>query len=311
MFSEDFLRKSKLNNAALVLRHVGMWIASSPKVYQNPRFTAPESNPELSKGVAIYCVHGTADKSSSFSLIANRILSSLPSLISSVHLVAFGRRVLGESVENFAEQLKKQILANGDKHVILMGHSRGGLVVAYMAEYLAKEAGIQVEAVVGISSPFEGSPLVTWPLTEFSSSVKEMKVESSFLKALSEKIDHSAAKYFYFASDNDPIVPVHSSFRGQHRYRSMIDDKGGQVNIVPPMEPGMCDDSRPALVKLDFHDHLSIMSSHRLVHYLQGFIDDVVNRLLPGHKKLEEMGVIGASDISPRMTDNSIVPFRS
>jgi len=48
------------------------------------------------------------------------------------------------------------------KHVVLMGHSLGGAVSAYIKEYLAKDAGLPVELVVSWSAPLAGSPLLLW-----------------------------------------------------------------------------------------------------------------------------------------------------
>lgn len=234
------------------LRHAGLWLTASfsDVVYLNPKH---EPSKHQVENIAVYCVHGTADRSNSFSLIAGRMLKEREGLsgkISTIHLSAFNGRYQGNDIEFFAKQLLEKIKKNEHKNVILMGHSRGGLVIAYLTEYLAKIADVNVLCVIPICSPFMGSGLAMSPLSSLSGSVKEMEHFSDFLKDLEAKILKTTTPYFYFAAENDDIVSPKSCCIPQHSQR---------------------------MRELSRHGHLSIMSSWRLTYLLQNCIADVLN----------------------------------
>ncbi|CAM2940570.1 putative lipase [Legionella steigerwaltii] len=223
--------------------HAYNWLTSpsGDQVYYNP-FYDKEGNPELE--TAIYFIHGTADQSSAFQNVAERLIQAgLPNEISSLNLLSFNNRYEGKSIEFFAEQLGDKIKANHHRRVILIAHSRGGLVASYFAEFLAKLAGIEVLLIIPIGAPFNGSYLAMKPLSWFSDSVKEMEIDSSFLKQLKEKIINSSTiPYHFFIAIEDAIVPGESGYIKEY-----------------------VDKNPNSLSKLDRHGHLSIMSSHRLV----------------------------------------------
>lgn len=220
--------------------HTALWLTSSfhDIVYQNPRFQPSASD---DNGIAIYCIHGTGDRASSFSVVAQRLLNRLPPTISTVHLIAFDHRGEGIGIEMYAEQLKNKIKDHDQKKIILMGHSRGGLISAWFTEYLAREIHSVVLGVINICTPFGGSTLARPPLSWLSASIKQMEKNSDFLRELTAKIRSSDKKYFYFAAQNDYFVSLYSTYIKEN-----------------------CQ----SLVVLDGHGHLSIMSSHRLVEYI-------------------------------------------
>ena len=241
------LRQSVVSVTGM-FRHVGLWVTSSSGdlFYSNPDFIPKAAKEELSgegqsAGVAVYCIHGTGDRVSAFTLIAERSKGKMPPTISGFHLISFDNRGKGCSIEEFANQLAEKILANGDRDVILIGHSRGGLVAAFLTEYLAQKFDIRVRAVVAIAAPFGGSHLALPPLTWVSESVKEMQPNSEFLENLTEKIIISESDYFYFAAPNDAIVKENSTY---------VDGKG----VLTVLDTG--------------HGHLSMLSSHQLVEKL-------------------------------------------
>ena len=132
-------------------RHIALWMTSGfgDIVYENPNFNGNDAN-----RIDIYCVHGTADRSASFSLVARRLIREVPDNVASIRLVSFEGRAQGNGIHYFASQLVAKIQANQHSNVMLMGHSRGGVVVA-LADILATEKGIKVHAVFPISAPFE------------------------------------------------------------------------------------------------------------------------------------------------------------
>lgn len=229
-------KNSFLVNAANVLKHVGLWVTSpnSDIVYYNPNFISVEGG----AGDVIYCIHGTADRVYAFKVFAETILEKLPSHISAVHLVAFQERAQGKSIEDFSNQLSARISENGHRSVYLICHSRGGLVGARYAEYLASDSNVNVKGVFTIGTPFGGSPLAMAPVTWLSTSVQQMRPDSEFLQELREKMQINLSRYHFYAADRDFIVPLENAFLPERS---------------------------EALTILDGHEHLSIMSSSRLI----------------------------------------------
>lgn len=249
------------------IRHAGLWLTSGcGDLHYQRKPEGPQEkvkNPELKSSllkdseakasgkdeIAIYCIHGTADRRNSFSFVADRIKDGLPEQITSIHLPAFSHRGQGKSIGFFAQQLKDKIILNKHKNVILMGHSRGCLVASYFAEYLAAENDINVHGVINICGPFKGSKFATAPIAWYSSSVKQMRINSSFLDNLSNKMKTSTNQYYYFAATNDRLVKPSNACIEEHREH---------------------------LIELDKHTHLSIMSSQRLVGHIQQHIHQIV-----------------------------------
>ncbi|KTD23840.1 putative lipase [Legionella lansingensis] len=223
------------------------WLGSGDFVYKNPNFKPPETeDPSLKQGIVIYCVYGTADQPGSFARIASRLLAEgVPDYVSEIHLVAFDHRYQGKGIRYFSKKLIEKIKTNGHSHVIFMGHSRGGIIIADATEYRAAAEGIKVHGVVSICAPHGGSPLAIQPLSLFSTSVEEMQINSSFLARLNKKISQSENNYFFVAVEEDAIVPPEATF------------VEGYVEKHP--------ESR---LILNRHGHLSIMSSRRLVRHL-------------------------------------------
>lgn len=221
------------------IRHCGLWVASgaSDIIYENPNFQTTGAEDDT----AILCIHGTADRASSFSLIAERMLPNLPSTVSCIHLLSFDKRAVGGGIEEFSEQLKNKIIQHGYKKIILMGHSRGGLVAAHYAEYLAQDMDVAIKAIFTIGTPFGGSELAYGPLSWVSESIKQMQPGSQFLSDLAVKLQVTQYPYHCFAAENDLIVSLESTCLPLWRH---------------------------SLTVLDRHGHLSIMSSHRLVAHL-------------------------------------------
>jgi len=249
--------------AVLVARHCYLWASSwSHDVFiSSPNFN-PDTQPK--NKVSIYCVHGTADRNASFSLITDRLKGDLPDNIDGIHLLTFEDRMKGAGIEDYAKQLKDKILLNHDnnKRVILMGHSRGGVIASWFAENLAAENDIHVDLIACICAPFRGSYLAKWPMAAISKSVEEMGTDSDLVKELSEKIENSTANYIYAGADKDAIVHGDSWLP----YHVAKDDTRCSLHTG--------------------HSHLSIMSSHELVKWLQGHIQALYQeqniRLSPG-----------------------------
>lgn len=77
MLPIEWIQKKQPVNITGALVHSLLWLTGSftDVVHVNPRYKRPGNDNE---GIAIYCIHGTADRSSSFGRIASRILHRLP-----------------------------------------------------------------------------------------------------------------------------------------------------------------------------------------------------------------------------------------
>ncbi|WP_115708555.1 alpha/beta hydrolase [Legionella sainthelensi] len=230
--------------------HTYYWLTSpsGDQIYQNPSYDKDQNQ---DNETAIYFIHGTADQTSAFQLVADRLIQAeLPNEISNLNLLSFDQRYQGKSIVFFAEQLREKIRANQHKRVILIAHSRGGLVASYFAEFLAKQAGIEVPLIMTIGTPFNGSYLAIKPLSWFSDSIREMEIDSDFLNKLKKKImEASLSNYHFFIATEDAIVPGESGFIQEY------------VKNHPK-----------SLTTLDRHGHLSVMSSHRLVTHITALL---------------------------------------
>src|SRR5438128_586742 len=105
--------------------------------FQDVTFINPNFNKNCKRRVTIYCVHGTGDRSNAFNRIASRLLQPLkkdslqnllPDSIDKIHSLAFSGRIMGNGMDHYVEQLKSRIIKNEDTDVILIGHSRGGII---------------------------------------------------------------------------------------------------------------------------------------------------------------------------------------
>jgi pimeloyl-ACP methyl ester carboxylesterase len=241
---KEFVQRNQPVAYTGVFTHTLKWL-TSPFItteYKNPRYHNGDN------GTVIYCIHGTFDGPAAFSDLAQKLLANgLPEHISEIRLVSFTGRYQGNSIEFFANQLAEQIANNQHSNVILFGHSRGGLVAAYCAEYLASAKNIKVHSVLAISTPFKGSTKAISPLTKISTSVEEMQPNSPFLRDLSPKIATSTISYHYFAAKDDALVQPEACCIDEHRNRMIT------------METS--------------HGHLSILSSNKLVAFVQEILE--------------------------------------
>lgn len=169
----------------------------------NPQFDPATANP-----VAIYCIHGTLDRNNAFLGIAKSLVeNNLPSHIKCIHLLTFSHRLKGVSIEDYAVQLLVKMIKYNDKNVILMGHSRGGLVASWFTENLAPSNHINVHQVFCLCAPIKGAHLAQLPfLARLSYSVDEMQPKTQFLTTLRDKILQSDTPYFFIGAKKDQIV---------------------------------------------------------------------------------------------------------
>ncbi len=222
------LSRTKLSSMIGALQHSIQWPFSELHdiQYKNPKFTGSET-------IAIYCIHGTADRTSAFSFIAKNMIDRLPSSISSIELVSFEKRFQGLGIEQFAYQLRNKIIKNNHHKVILIGHSRGGLVATHFLTHLTQVIEkIQIIAVVTIGTPFMGSDLAIMPFRLYSKSIDQMHKGSAYLESLRKKMSGNLVPFFHFAGRQDDIVTVDSACPTLEGHTHIIQNNEGHLSLL-------------------------------------------------------------------------------
>lgn len=150
-----------------------------------------------------------------------------------------------DSISKYAEKLKEEIAdikaETKQDHIILIGHSMGGLVSSYYSEFIAKPG--EVVKIITLGSPFQGTRLAA---LGFGENVKEMSPNSSFLQDLTNRIPQSSIAYHYVASQIDNmIIPWQAAF---------------PPHIVPAHHKAL-----DTNLILDDHGHLRLLISPKVV----------------------------------------------
>ncbi|MFC3907813.1 esterase/lipase family protein [Legionella dresdenensis] len=252
MYSSLKKTAGRVKMTAVGLGHARFWASLGGEL----EYINSAHSEQSGKKIGIFCVHGTADRAYGLGPIARRLIEKgLPKTVSKIHLVSFEGRGAGHGIEFFAAQLIQQIKDAGYTEVYLLGHSRGGLVCSYAAEYLAQEHNIRVHAIFNLASPYGGSDLAFEFLAWFSTSVEQMQPGSEFLCELTKKVLVSSVKYYFFEAGEDGIVRKGLAYIAEY------------VKHNPD-----------SLIKLEKHTHLSIVSSHDLVTIICSMVDGSYKR---------------------------------
>jgi triacylglycerol esterase/lipase EstA (alpha/beta hydrolase family) len=114
-------------------------------------------------------------------------------------------------------EIKKLV---GSNEIILIGHSMGGLIASFYAEYMAFDEEIVVNKIITISSPFNGSPLLDTAqtyskylpkvvLSKRNQQMSSMDVDSTrtnLVKKIRKSESDGVRKYFCIWSTGDFAV---------------------------------------------------------------------------------------------------------
>jgi len=141
------------------------------------------------------------------------------------------------SISDLAELVKQRVTSiqqeTQQSHIILIGHSMGGLVSCYYAEFLAKPG--DVLTIITLGSPFQGTKLAA---LGYGKNVKEMAPHSPFLKEITQRIQHSSIQYHHVASKMDNIiVPWESALPLSNTANDdqlILDDHGHLQLLISP-----------------------------------------------------------------------------
>ena len=156
--------------------------------------TAPTTRPVL-------LVHGFAGTKSSWSLVTHALAAR------GLTVEAMSYPPLGMSVEQLAEQLVAEVEAmlrrSGADKVHLVGHSLGGVVIAYAVADRRLEG--RVDTVITLGSPFGGSP---WAgVLPFFEIVRALRPGSPVLRRVASAPLPDGVRWLSVTAALDVIVP--------------------------------------------------------------------------------------------------------
>jgi pimeloyl-ACP methyl ester carboxylesterase len=140
----------------------------------------------------------------------------------------------GRSIKTYARQIQEKVRQiqeeMGRNDLILIGHSKGGLVSSYYATHLAGSTGANITDVVTVGSPLAGTPLAYLGL---GYDAYEMRPDSEFHQELRNKIrEHPQIRFSHIASKADEVVPLSSALLGEDHSRQLVLKDIGHLGLV-------------------------------------------------------------------------------
>jgi pimeloyl-ACP methyl ester carboxylesterase len=153
------------------------------------------------------------------------------------------------SIEEYAARIAHHLPK--DHNVILIGHSMGGLMAAYFAEFygqdMANHHGIDIIGVVTIATPWKGStsllPFANFKnyfgLCPMAKRYRQMLPHSEFLMSLYKQMEqnqhHTNPQYLTVGSHHDFLVPFpqcHPPDFGQGKHKKFNLSNVGHYSII-------------------------------------------------------------------------------
>lgn len=140
----------------------------------------------------------------------------------------------GQSIKTYAKQIEEKVRQIQEEtcrnDLVLIGHSKGGLVCSYYATHLADSKKTNITDVVAIGSPLAGTPLA---YLGPGYDAYEMRPGSEFHQELRNKIQkHPEIRFSYIASEYDEVVPLSSALLGKDRSRQLVLKDMGHLGLV-------------------------------------------------------------------------------
>jgi len=140
----------------------------------------------------------------------------------------------GRSIKTYAAQLRDKVIQiqkeTGRKDLVLIGHSRGGLISSYFATHLAESIGAKVTDVISIGSPFNGTPFACFAIGYDG---QEMRSGSAFQRELRRSMkDHPEIRFSYIGSEADGAVHVNSALPDKEAKRQLLFKDLGHTSML-------------------------------------------------------------------------------
>lgn len=139
----------------------------------------------------------------------------------------------GRSIKTYAKHVQDKVAQiqkeTGRNDLILIGHSKGGLVCSYYATHLA-DAATKITDVITIGSPLAGTPLA---YLGAGYDAAEMRSRAEFHRKLRQKMEeNSQIRFSHIASEVDGVVPLSSALLGDNHSRQLILKDMGHLGLV-------------------------------------------------------------------------------
>ncbi len=140
----------------------------------------------------------------------------------------------GKSIKTYAHYVQEKIKEiqeeTGRRDIVLIGHSKGGLVSSYFSNYLAEETESEVTDIVTIGSPLAGTHAANFGVGQDAG---EMRSDSIFHKELRERMDSNlSTRYFHVGSETDEVVPQSSALIGNDPARQLSLKDTGHLGLL-------------------------------------------------------------------------------
>lgn len=183
-------------------------------------YHTPKSRPDAD-GRPIFLINGYLSFGSTWDYLRDKLVDAK---LGPVYTMNLGS---GDSIENYAEKVKEKVdrirKETGKNEIILIGHSRGGLISSYYATTLAEAAGIKVTDVITIGSPLAGTPLAY--LGVGCTDAAQMRPNADFNVNLRQKIEEHSndIRFYHIASEADAVVSVSSAILENHPHYKLKD----------------------------------------------------------------------------------------
>jgi pimeloyl-ACP methyl ester carboxylesterase len=134
-----------------------------------------------------------------------------------------------------ADEINKILKSFKNKEVILVCHSKGGLVGSYYATELAQKHGVTVKKVITMGTPYGGSTVAD----EFGvgQDAEEMRAGSAFTINLKKSVQQVTKPQFYQISTEYDLFTTEESAKieksaGSHRFNNL-----GHVGLIISLKP--------------------------------------------------------------------------
>ncbi|MGW0657867.1 esterase/lipase family protein [Streptodolium elevatio] len=166
-----------------------------------PPAVLPSPRDEQAGPLPVVLVHGLADNRSIFAVLRRALRRE-----GIARLHPFDHNPLGGDVRTKAELLDRHIARvvarTGAPGVHVVGHSLGGLIARYHAQFLDK--GVRVRTVVTLGTPHEGTAAAQ--LLRAHSLVREMCPDSPVVAELAGPAPGCTTRFVAYWGDLDPFV---------------------------------------------------------------------------------------------------------
>ncbi len=188
--------------------------------------------PQLDSQTPILLVHGYRQNQMDWLWFRYQLKNQDVGSIYSINLSPATASIadLAQLIKNKVQDIKEE---TGQSQIILIGHSMGGLVSSYYAEFLAPPG--QVSSIITLGSPFQGTKLAALGTGK---NVLEMAPHSTFLKEITNRIQYSTIPYRYVASKIDNLIVPWESALAINQIpeddQLILDDHGHLQLLISP-----------------------------------------------------------------------------